>query len=278
MSTLPNPTSPSPVPSNFFNTVTLPTWTLTQREVVRFLRQKNRVVGALATPIVFWFVIGSGMGSSFKPEGAPEGFTYLEYFFPGTLLLIMLFTAIFSTISIIEDRREGFLQGVLTSPISRSAIVLGKLFGGAILALIQAVIFLALAPIVDLPIPWLALPGLIALLFVIGFGLTALGYIVAWPLDSTSGFHAIMNLFLIPLWLLSGALFPPTGAMTWVKWIILFNPLHYGLAAIRYILISPAAQEPSDPPFWFSIAVLLIFAAALLALCTWLTKKVRAAA
>ncbi len=273
------PVSPTPVPANFFNTVALPTYTLWLREVVRFLRQKNRVLGALASPILFWFVIGSGMGTSFKAAGTPDNFTYLEYFFPGTLMLIMLFTAIFSTISIIEDRREGFLQGVLTSPISRSAIVLGKLCGGATLALIQAVLFLLLAPVVGLPIHWAAMPGLILLLFVIGFGLTALGYIVAWPLDSTTGFHAIMNLFLIPLWLLSGALFPPTGAMTWVKWIILINPLHYGLAALRHILVNPVARpEPSDPPLWVSCIVLFVFAALLLGLCTWLTKKVRTAA
>lgn len=266
----------SPVPGSVFNTIALPTWTLWQREVVRFLRQKNRVIGALASPIMFWFVIGSGMGKSFHPEGTPEGFTYLEYFFPGTLMLIMLFTAIFSTISIIEDRREGFLQGVLTSPISRSAIVLGKLLGGATLSLIQAILFLALAPLTGLSVPWSWVPALIILFFVIGFGLTALGYIVAWPLDSTQGFHALMNLFLIPLWLLSGALFPPTGAMTWVKWVIYLNPLHYGLATLRHILIAPVAPlDSSEPSLWFSITILFVFAAALLALCTWLTNRIR---
>ncbi|PAW77279.1 MAG: hypothetical protein B9S32_12315 [Verrucomicrobia bacterium Tous-C9LFEB] len=268
--------TPSPVTASFFNTVTLPTWTLWSREVVRFLRQKNRVIGALASPIMFWFVIGAGMGKSFHAEGAPEGFTYLQYFFPGTLMLIMLFTAIFSTISIIEDRREGFLQGVLTSPISRSAIVLGKLCGGATLSLIQALIFLAMAPLTGIPIPWASLPGIIVLFFLIGFGLTALGYLIAWPLDSTQGFHALMNLVLIPLWLLSGALFPPTGAMTWVKWVIFLNPLHYGLAALRQLLISPiAAPEVSDPPLWISVGVLILFAAVLLGVCSWLTNRVQ---
>jgi ABC-2 type transport system permease protein len=258
----------------------LPAMTLWQREVVRFLRQKNRVIGALATPIMFWFVIGSGMGSSFHPSGAPEGFTYLEYFFPGTLLLIMLFTAIFSTISIIEDRREGFLQGVLVAPISRTAIVLGKLLGGSTLALLQSILFIALffaiSPWTGFPIPSVsALLALIPLLFVIGFGLTALGYLIAWPLDSTQGFHAIMNLFLMPLWLLSGALFPADGASTWVKFFILINPLYYGLTALHLILFAPMNPPSAGPSMELCIAVLCGVAVVLLAASAWLTQRVR---
>lgn len=182
---------------------------LTRREVVRFLRQRNRVVGALATPLVFWFLIGSGVGRSFS--GAGGSASYLQYFFPGTLLLIILFTAIFSTISIIEDRREGFLQGVLVSPIPRSAFVLAKLLGGTLLSLLQCVLLYGLAAAMGLP----ATPGgfllFLAAVVLLGLGLTALGYLIAWPLDSTQGFHALMNLVLMPLWFLSGALFPPAA-------------------------------------------------------------------
>ncbi len=260
----------------FYNSTVLPACTLWQREVVRFLRQKNRVIGALASPIMFWFVIGSGMGTSFHPPGAPTGLTYLEYFFPGTVLLIILFTAIFSTISIIEDRREGFLQGVLTAPISRTAIVLGKLLGGSTLSLIQGMLFLCLAPLTGIYFPWALVPGLAALFFLIGFGLTALGYLIAWPLDSTQGFHAIMNLFLIPLWLLSGALFPPDGASTWVKMIILINPLYYGLCAVHDLLFgSFPPLSPNEPLLWQSVLILILFAIALLGVCTYLTKKIR---
>ena len=120
----------------------LPTATLWQREIVRFYRQRNRIIGALLSPLVFWFVIGSGIGPSFRVGSAPNGMRYLEYFYPGTLILIMLFTAIFSTISIIEDRREGFLQSVLVAPISPGSIVCGKILGGTTLALLQGLIFL----------------------------------------------------------------------------------------------------------------------------------------
>src|SRR5215211_7328963 len=126
----------------------LPSLSLAKRELVRFLRQRHRVVGALATPIVFWLLIGGGMGRSFRAEGTPGGGNYLLYFFPGTVLMILLFTAIFSTISIIEDRREGFLQSVLVAPVPRLAIVLGKVLGGAALAFAQALLFLLFAPLV----------------------------------------------------------------------------------------------------------------------------------
>ena len=123
----------------------LPALSLCKRELVRFLRQRHRIIGALATPIVFWLLIGAGMGRSFHFEGLPGGGNYLQYFFPGTVLMILLFTAIFSTISIIEDRREGFLQSVLVAPVPRMSIVLGKVLGGTVLAFGQGLIFLILA-------------------------------------------------------------------------------------------------------------------------------------
>src|SRR5579872_4054789 len=124
-------------------------WALASRELVRFFRQRTRVIGALGQPILFWVLFGAGLHSSFSPpDWAPRSMTYQEYFFPGVAVMIVLFTAIFSTISIIEDRREGFLQGVLVAPIGRLAIVLGKLCGGTALAVLQAGLFLALAPLV----------------------------------------------------------------------------------------------------------------------------------
>src|ERR1700716_3503235 len=132
----------------------LPALSLAKRELVRFLRQKHRIIGALATPIVFWMLIGAGMGRSFQSPGSASGASstaspggYMAYFFPGTVVMILLFTAIFSTISIIEDRREGFLQSVLVAPISPMVIVLGKVLGGTVLAFGQGLIFLALSPL-----------------------------------------------------------------------------------------------------------------------------------
>src|SRR6266511_505142 len=180
----------------------LPAVSLCQRELVRFLRQRHRIVGALATPIVFWLLVGAGMNRSFKAD-VPGGENYLQYFFPGTVLMILLFTAIFSTISVIEDRREGFLQGVLVAPVSRMSIVLGKVLGGTILAFCQGFVLLILAPLVGAKLTIQSLLLAILIMFILSFALTALGLCVAWPMNSTQGFHAIMNLFLIPLWFLS---------------------------------------------------------------------------
>src|SRR5436305_2887017 len=148
-STLELSTAPAAIALEAHPGLCLPALSLCRRELVRFLRQKHRIIGALATPIVFWLLIGAGMGRSFQAPGAGASPTsgYMAYFFPGTVVMILLFTAIFSTISIIEDRREGFLQSVLVAPVARLTIVLGKIRGGAILAVGQAFLFLLLAPL-----------------------------------------------------------------------------------------------------------------------------------
>jgi ABC-2 type transport system permease protein len=204
------------------------------RDVIRFLRQRNRIIGALATPFVFWLLVGSGFGPSFRnPSAAADAGSYLAYFFPGTLVLIMLFTAIFSTISVIEDRREGFLQGALVAPLSPAAIPLGKFLGGTTLAVLQAGLFCVLAPLAGMPIGLHQVLLLLPALVLVGLAMTGLGFLVAWPMDSTQGFHAIMNIFLMPLWMMSGALFPMPAGTGWLYWVGLLNPVSYGVTAIR---------------------------------------------
>ncbi|HUJ10412.1 MAG TPA: ABC transporter permease [Verrucomicrobiae bacterium] len=245
----------------------LPSLTLFWREMVRFFRQRDRVVGALATPIVFWLLLGFGLGKSFKTPGAPEGHGYLEYFYAGTLVMILLFTAIFSTISVIEDRREGFLQAVLVAPVGRFAIVLGKILGGTALAFVQGLIFLALTPFVGLSLNAESILWIIGVMFLLSFALTGLGFLIAWRMESTQGFHAIMNLFLIPLWLLSGAVFPATGAPAILRWVMNCNPVTYGVSAIRqglyWNLTLPAAGMPSRT---VNLFVTILFAIAMFVL------------
>jgi ABC-2 type transport system permease protein len=239
----------------------LPALSLCQRELVRFLRQRHRIIGALATPIVFWLLIGAGMGRSFRFEGLPGGGNYLQYFFPGTVLMILLFTAIFSTISIIEDRREGFLQSVLVAPVPRMAIVLGKVLGGTVLAFGQGLIFLILAPLIGMPLSILGFLAACAVMFIVSFALTGLGFIIAWRMTSTQGFHAIMNLFLMPLWFLSGALFPPQNAWRGLRWLMRINPLSYGLAGLwRAIYLHDSSAISALPGWGMILAVNVAFA------------------
>jgi len=210
--------------------------TLAQRELVRFFRQRSRILSALVTPVLFWALVGSGFAGSFTPAGTPADVGALEFFFPGMLLMIVLFTAIFATISIIEDRREGFLQSVLVAPVPRAGIVLGKMLGGTALAMVQVVLVLAAAPLAGLRLspPAFAMAGVA--LAVVALGLSGLGVAIAWRLDTIQGFHAIMNLFLMPMWLLSGALFPVSGAPEWLRVVMAANPMTYGLAALRRAL------------------------------------------
>lgn len=234
----------------------LPAFTLWWRELVRFYRQRSRVVGVIASPVVFWLVIGSGFGSSFRAGGSPGQQHYLDYFYPGALIMIVLFTSIFTMMSVIEDRKEGFLLSVLVAPVPRSAIVLGKVLGGTTLATAQGLIFLLFSPLVGIHLGLVQFLLVVLTVFLVSFSLTALGFVIAWPMDSTSAFHAIINLFLIPLWLLSGALFPLSGASLWIKWLMWINPLTYGVEALRTVLYPESVSQFSLES---SLATLLLF-------------------
>jgi ABC-2 type transport system permease protein len=234
----------------------LPAFTLWWRELVRFYRQRTRVIGVIASPLVFWLVLGSGFGTSFRSGSAHGQEHYLDYFYPGTLIMIVLFTSIFTMMSVIEDRKEGFLLSVLVAPVPRSAIVLGKVLGGTTLAAAQGLIFLLFAPFVGVHIGLGALLLVVVVVFLVSFALTALGFAIAWPMDSTAAFHAIINLFLIPLWLLSGALFPLSGASGWIRIVMRINPLTYGVEALRSLLY-PAS--PAQFSLASAMATLVLF-------------------
>ncbi len=222
------------------------TSTLCHREVVRFFRQRNRVIGALGQPILFWLLFGAGLDRSFRLADDNAGVSFLEYYFPGTLMLVVLFTAIFATISIIEDRREGFLQAVLVAPIPRISMVLGKILGATLIAVGQGVLFLALGFLFRWNFTPLNLLLIILLMTVSAVAMTSLGFVIAWRMESTQGFHAIMNLLLMPMWLLSGAFFPVpavAAGVSWSQWILHWamrlNPVTYAVSGVRQLLHQP---------------------------------------
>ncbi|MBC7793345.1 MAG: ABC transporter permease [Clostridia bacterium] len=212
--------------------------TLWRRDLMRFLRQPSRVVGALGQPIIFWFVIGSGMAASFRIPGSDVG--YLSFFYPGVVTMVLLFASIFSTVSVIEDRHQGFLQAVMAGPGSRAALVLGKCFGSASVALLQVALFLLLAPAAGFSVFAINWPLLLAMLVITSLGLTALGVAMAWLLDNLQAFHAIQMTLLVPAWIVSGAMFPPSqsGAFSVVMRL---NPLAYAVSGIRHALYGGAA-------------------------------------
>ena len=252
----------------------LPAWSLFAREVLRFVRQRNRIIGSLGTPLLFWVLLGSGIGETMRPPGLAAGMNYMTYFFPGTLMLVVLFTAIFSSLSVIQDRNEGFLQGVLVAPVPRLAIVLGKVLGGTALGFGQGLLMLLLAPLAGIPLGPSALLGAAAAVLLTALALSALGFLLAWRMDSVQGFHAVMNLLLMPMWLMSGALFPASGASQWMRWAMAANPLSYGVDALRGAL-HPAAERASlggaDPVA--ALAVIAGFAIVMLAASVWIASR-----
>ncbi len=257
-------------------------WALCHRELVRFFRQRNRVIGASGQPVMFWLLFGVGLDQSFRlsQAGVASEQSFRQYYVPGTLALIVLFTAIFATISIIEDRREGFLQSVLVAPLPPWAMVLGKVAGGSLIAILQAIVFLALAAAVEGVASWVSLLHVTALLFASAIGLTGLGFVLAWRMDSTQGFHAIMSVLLMPMWLLSGAFFPlpilgntSSWAQVVLYWIMSVNPMTYSVAGVRQLMSGPSLGEslhlPSLPICW---AVTLGFAVVMIIIASRMTR------
>tara|TARA_R110002049_G_scaffold2750_8_gene22299 strand:+ start:257725 stop:258507 length:783 start_codon:yes stop_codon:yes gene_type:complete len=231
---------------------------LARREWTRFFRQRNRVTAAILQPLLFWLLFGTGLKGSFTTAGDQN---FMEFFLPGTVGLIVLFTAIFATISVIEDRREGFMQSVLVAPVGRFPVLVGKVLGGSAIAWVQAVLFLILVYVMGtVTLSWTVIP-LMLLLAVVAIGMCSLGMIVAWPMDSTQGFHAIMMLGLMPMWLLSGSFFPiPAWTGAGVGQMILggimrLNPLSYAMTEMRRLMypsvdFSTANFAPSPAICW----------------------------
>ncbi len=246
---------------------------IAKREVVGFLRQRSRVMASVMTPLLFWVFLGLGIGSSFQASGGDSG-DYSSYFFPGVVVLALVFAGIFQTITTIQDRDNGFLQSVLVAPIPRWSIVLGKMQGATILALLQGILILPLGLASGIDFTLMSFLESVFVLAIVAFMMTGLGFFFAWRLDSIQGFHAVMNLVLMPMWAMSGSFFPASGAPTAFGWIMYANPLTYGVAALRRSL-NPATVYNDIPGFWLSLAVCMGFGVLMLLLSSQAIKKRR---
>ncbi len=233
---------------------------LVRRDLVRFFREKTRVVGALRQPLIFWFVIGCRMSSTFRLPGS-DRVDYLEYFYPGVIVMVVLFTAIFTTMSVIEDRHSGFLQAVLVAPGSRVAVVLGKCLGSAAVALSQGALFLLLMPLAGFSLGQVDFLPLLLGLALTCLALCTIGFAVAWWLDSTAGYHVVMSLLLLPLWIVSGAMFP-TPKSGVLAAIASANPMSYAVSAVRRGLYGaqlPVGMLAEGRSVWLELSVLTAF-------------------
>jgi daunorubicin resistance ABC transporter membrane protein len=244
---------------------------LWRRDLTRFFRQPSRLAGALGQPVIFWLVIGSGMSGTFRMSGGGPG--YLSYFYPGVVMMVVLFAAIFTTVSVIEDRHRGFLQTVLAGPGSRGALVLGKSLGSASVALSQAALFLLLLPAAGIPYLSVSWPLLLAALALSAVGLAALGFAVAWAVDNVQGYHAIQMTLLVPLWVVSGAMFPLPADRPGFAWVMRVNPISYSVSAVRRALAGAGAPGVLPGSAARDLAVCALFAAVALLLALAASRR-----
>jgi ABC-2 type transport system permease protein len=247
-----------------------------QRELIRFWRDRLRIVTSLLQPLIFLFVLGGGLAQI--ASGGTEGVDLRTFMFPGVLAMAVLFTAMFSAASVVWDREYGFLREMLVAPVRRGSIVLGKCFGGATVAAFQGVIVMALAPLVHVPYSVSMIAEVLALQLLLAFMITAFGVMAAVQISQMQAFMALMQMVVMPLLFLSGALFPLSGLPHWLAVLNRLDPLTYAVNPIRtavfnHLDLTPAAQAALLPGItWFgwnvpiAVQVLVVVLCALAAL------------
>ena len=211
------------------------------RDVLRYYRDRWRLVASLAQPVLFLIVFGTGLSSSLRGAagafGAGSSLQYQQFIYPGIIGMAVLFTAIFGAMSIVWDREFGFLKEVLVAPINRSAVAVGKTLGGATQAMLQGLIILVLAPLVGVTLTWQGVLELIPLIFVYAFSLSALGVAIAARMRSMQGFQVVMNFLMMPIFFLAGALFPLQGLPAWMTVLTRLDPASYGIDPLRQTIL-----------------------------------------
>jgi ABC-2 type transport system permease protein len=250
-----------------------------RRELIRFRSDRLRAVTSLVQPILFLFVLGTGL-SRLASRGLPVGLDYRTFIYPGVLAMSVLFTAIFSAASIVWDREFGFLREMLVAPVQRWAIVVGKCLGGATVATFQGVIFLALAGVAHVPYNPVLLLTLVGELLLLSFTLTVFGVMMAARIKQIQAFMALTQMVVLPLFFLSGALYPLNGLPAWLTVLTRIDPLTYIVYPMRHTVfihlpVSPQAIQALSPGItWFgwvvpvglSLAMVTAMGAAMLAI------------
>jgi ABC-2 type transport system permease protein len=229
-------------------------YTLWKREVLRLLREKSRLVSSVVTPILWLVIFGTGMGMSM---GAKAGLNYQQFLFPGIIGQTLLFTAMFMGISVIWDKQFGFMKEILVAPVSRLSIFIGKMLGVGTNSMLQGIIVFALGFLIGIPITIVMIIEVIPLMILVTIGLVCIGLIIASILDSLENFGVIMTFVNMPMFFLSGALFPVATLPDWLKWVFYINPLTYGVDALRYVTM--AGQWQTILPLWQTLLIIIAF-------------------
>jgi ABC-2 type transport system permease protein len=240
------------------------------RELKLFVREPIRLVGAVSQPILYLVIVGQGINSGLRLIEASPDVNYLKFMYPGIIGMSVLFTSMFSAISIIWDREFGFLKEVLVSPAPRWAVAVGKILGGATVAMMQSVILIALAPAAGVVPSVLMVLQLLLLCFLISCAITSVGVAIAARMRSMQGFQMVMNFLVMPMYFLSGAMFPKETAPTWMQVLMVVDPLTYGVAALRGVVIGAGiSPAPADLSLPANVALLAVGAVVLVGLAAF---------
>jgi ABC-2 type transport system permease protein len=231
------------------------------RDLKRHFRDRARIIGSLGSPIVFIFVLGQGLGSSFRFAGPAAGIDYKAFMFPGILGMTVLFAGVFSAVSIVWDREFGFLKEMLVAPVPTWSIALGKVISGATIASFQGCLILILAPLAGVCLSPLIILKVLPLMFLVSFSMTGMGILVATRLKSMQGFQMVMNFIMMPMFFVSGAMFQLQSAPAWLDALAKIDPLTYGVDALRAIMV---ADLPTRYPLSVDISVVALISVAML--------------
>lgn len=230
-------------------------YVIVAREYKKFIREKSRLFSAIARPLLWLFMVGGGM-SRLVPAG--DGVSYTQFIFPGILGMTILFSSIFSSISIIWDKEFGFMKEILVAPVSRFSVVVGKAMSGTLLSTMQAVIVLALFPFIGLELGLAQLIGIIAVCAVLSFAIAAFGILLASFYDSYESFSVIMNFIVMPMFFLSGAMYPVKLLPAVLQVLAKANPLTYGIDALKNLIFPlETGRMAADFPLMMDVSIIL---------------------
>jgi ABC-2 type transport system permease protein len=211
-------------------------YTIWLREAKAFVRERGRIIGMIGQPLLYLLIVGQGIASGLTLNRGGGQVDYLKFIYPGILVMSVLFTSVFSGMSIIWDREFGFLKEVLVAPVPRWGVALGKVLGGATVAMVQAIILVALAPFVGVSLTVSVVLGLLLVCFFVSAAVTGLGVFIAARMRSMQGFQMLMNFLVMPLYFLSGGMFPIASAPGWMRALMVADPLSYGVDGLRNVL------------------------------------------
>ncbi|WP_243138040.1 ABC transporter permease [Heliorestis acidaminivorans] len=248
---------------NLFESIMKTIYVIWYRELIRFRREKSQWAGMVMQPTLYLVFVGTGIASAMAFRGLPDGveIDYLTFVYPGIIGMSVLFTSMFSGISIIWDREFGFLKEILVAPVPRWAISVGKALGIATIVSFQAIVLLALSPLAGVPLTWKAALGILPICALIGFSIGCLGIAIAGRMESLHGFQLISNFLTMPMFFLSGAIFPLHTAPDWLQWLMKINPLTYGVDALRNVIYDgiPTALLMVQHSLAYNVTVLTLF-------------------